>query len=223
MGRNRGLLGGERLPWYTAYSKGGCDHDGYQGNIAKPAHPKRADPGDAGGKSPCDPAGGFPLGEWSFPKLKIPHQSHADFCSTDTAGGLDNKKRRYAPRRGEAYRPFLVGGVPKGATPPFGTRLCEAKCKCVIRSVGVAVKMPLPPGRAMALKRQENRAVLVWCGAASAGLVSSADRAYMKTPVPRPTLRLVDKVSRSCGRTPGKVTGQRAAVKAEMNGVYTRP
>ena len=25
----------------------------------------------------------------SFPKLKIPHQSHADFCSTDTAGGLD--------------------------------------------------------------------------------------------------------------------------------------
>ena len=48
MGRNRGLLGGERLPWYTAYSKGGCDHDGYQGNIAKTAHPKRADPGDAG-------------------------------------------------------------------------------------------------------------------------------------------------------------------------------
>ena len=26
--------------------------------------------------------------------IKIPHQSHADFCSTDTAGGLDNKKRR---------------------------------------------------------------------------------------------------------------------------------
>ena len=35
--------------------------------------------------------------------------------------------------------------------------------------------------------RQENRAVLVWRGAASAGLFSSADRAYMKTPVPRPT------------------------------------
>ena len=42
--------------------------------------------------------------------------------------------------------------------------------------------------------RQENRAVLVWRGAASAGLFSSADRAYMKAPVPRPTLRLVDKV-----------------------------
>ena len=32
------------------------------------------------------------------------------------------------------------------------------------------------------MKRQENRAVIAWRGAASAGLVSSADRAYMKTP-----------------------------------------
>ena len=61
--------------------------------------------------------------------------------------------------------------------------------------------------------------MLVWRGAASAGLFSSADRAYMKAPVPRPTLRLVDKVSRSCGYTPGKVTGQRVTVKAEMNGL----
>ena len=45
------------------------------------------------------------------------------------------------------------------------------------------------------MKRQENRAVLVWRGAVSAGLVSTADRAYMKAPVHRPTLRLVDKVS----------------------------
>ncbi len=36
----------------------------------------------------------------------------------------------------------------------------------------------------------------------------------MKAPVPRPTLRLVDKVSRSCGHTPGKVAGQRAVDKA---------
>ena len=69
------------------------------------------------------------------------------------------------------------------------------------------------------MKRQENRAVLAWRGAASAGLDSSADRAYMKAPVPRPTLQLVDKVSRSCGHTPEKVAGQRATVKAEMNGV----
>ena len=46
---------------------------------------------------------------------------------SDTAGGLDNKKRRYAPRGGVAYRLFLWG-FPKGAKPPFGTRLCEAKC-----------------------------------------------------------------------------------------------
>jgi len=68
------------------------------------------------------------------------------------------------------------------------------------------------------LKRQENRAVLAWRGAVSAGLVSTADRAYMKAPVHRPTLRLVDKVSRSCGHAPGKIAGQRATVKTEMNG-----
>ena len=75
------------------------------------------------------------------------------------------------------------------------------------------------------MKRQENRVVLVWRGAASAGLFSSADRAYMKAPVPRPTPdfgtkcpELVDKVSRSCGHTPGKSARQRATVKAEMNG-----
>ena len=59
------------------------------------------------------------------------------------------------------------------------------------------------------MKRQENRAVLVWRGAVSAGLVSTADRAYMKAPVHRPTLRLVDKMSRSCGHTPGKSARQR--------------
>ena len=37
------------------------------------------------------------------------------------------------------------------------------------------------------MKRQENGAVITWRGAATAGLVSSADRAYMKAPVPRPT------------------------------------
>lgn len=36
------------------------------------------------------------------------------------------------------------------------------------------------------MKRQENRAVIAWRGAASAGLVSSADRADMKAPVLRP-------------------------------------
>ena len=36
------------------------------------------------------------------------------------------------------------------------------------------------------MKQQENKAVIVWRGATSAGVVSSADRAYMKAPVPRP-------------------------------------
>ena len=65
---------------------------------------------------------------------------------------------------------------------------------------------------------QENRAVIAWCGTASTGLVSSADRAYLKASVPGPALRLVDKVSRSGGHTSGKVAGQRATVKAEMGG-----
>ena len=37
------------------------------------------------------------------------------------------------------------------------------------------------------MKRQESSAVIVWRRAANAGLVSLADRAYMKAPVPRPT------------------------------------
>ena len=38
------------------------------------------------------------------------------------------------------------------------------------------------------MKRQENKAVIVLRESASAGLVSSADKAYMKNPVPRLTL-----------------------------------
>ena len=37
------------------------------------------------------------------------------------------------------------------------------------------------------MERQENRAVLAWRRAVSTGLVSTADWAYMKAPVPRPT------------------------------------
>ena len=37
------------------------------------------------------------------------------------------------------------------------------------------------------MKQQKNRTMIAWRGAASAGLVSSADRAYMKAPVPCPT------------------------------------
>ena len=125
------------------------------------------------------------MGARSFPKLKIPHQSHADFCSTDTAGGLDNKKRRYAPRGGVAYRLFLWG-FPKGATPPFGTRLCEAKCSVLYALPALPWKCRCRRGGQGHLKRQENRAVLAWRRAVSTGLVSTADWAYMKASVPRP-------------------------------------
>ena len=77
----------------------------------------------------CHSTNGFELGERSFPKLKIPHQSHADFCSTDTAGGLDNKKRRYAPRGGVAYRLFLWG-FPKGATPHLAHDFAKQSVVC---------------------------------------------------------------------------------------------
>ena len=66
------------------------------------------------------------MGDRGITKLKILHKSHADFCSTDTAGGLDNKKRRYASRGGAAYRLFLWG-FPKGACPHWHTTLL-AKC-----------------------------------------------------------------------------------------------
>ena len=110
------------------HTREGIDHE--TDACTKYPHPAQSPQPDAG--KPCrgdwrNSGGSVQMGERSFPKLKIPHQSHADFCSTDTAGGLDNKKRRYAPRGGVAYRLFLWG-FPKGATPPFGTRLCEAKC-----------------------------------------------------------------------------------------------
>ena len=78
--------------------------------------------------------------------------------------------------------------------------------------------MPLPPERARAFEAEGKQGFVWGWEAGNKGLVSATDRAYMKAPVHRPTLRLVDKVSRSCGYTPGKVTGQRATVKAEMNG-----
>ena len=86
----------------------------------------RPDPEAAGRQTRHQRQNRIQMGTGSFPKLKIPHQTHADFCSTDTAGGLDNKKRRYAPRGGIAYRLFLWG-FPKGDCPHWHTTLL-AKC-----------------------------------------------------------------------------------------------
>ena len=123
-----------------------------------------------------------------------------------------DNKRRYAP--GKGHSACLLWGYPKGATPHLAHDFAKQSVVCY-----TLCRRCRENAVAAGEGRQENRAVLVWRGAASAGLFSSADRAYMKAPVPRPTLRLVDKVSRSCGHTPGKVAGQRATVKAEMNGV----
>ena len=66
------------------------------------------------------------------------------------------------------------------------------------------------------MRRQESRAVIAWRGAASAGLVSSADRAYMKAPVPRPTLDFGTK----CPELVDTLTKKRMdfSLKIEMGG-----
>ena len=48
---------------------------------------------------------------------------------TQTVKRAADNKRRYAPGRGVAYRLFLWG-FPKGAKPPFGTRLCLQSIVC---------------------------------------------------------------------------------------------
>ena len=72
--------------------------------------------------------------------------------------------------------------------------------------------MPLLQGKARNLKRQENRAVIAWRGAASAGLVSLVDRAYYESSVPRLTpyfgtkcLELVNTLTKSRQIFPSKL------------------
>nr|WP_308747491.1 hypothetical protein [uncultured Bariatricus sp.] len=60
------------------------------------------------------------------------------------------------------------------------------------------MKMPLPPGRARVFEAAGEQAVLAGREAAGAGLVSSADRAYMKAPVPRPPFGLRANLARCC-------------------------
>ena len=66
------------------------------------------------------------------------------------------------------------------------------------------------------MKQQENGAVIAWRGAASAGLVSSADRAYMKAPVPRPTPNYGTKCPRRIATRTTKQTD--FPLKIEMGG-----
>ncbi len=75
--------------------------------------------------------------------------------------------------------------------------------------------MPLPTGRARTFEAAGKQGFVWGWKAGNKGLVSSADRAYMKAHVPRP----YGHRDQMCGHTPGKVAGQRETVKAEMNGL----
>ena len=66
------------------------------------------------------------------------------------------------------------------------------------------------------MKRQENRAVLAWRRAVSTGLVSTADWAYMKAPVPRPTPNYGTKCPRRIATLTKKQTD--FSLKIEMGG-----
>jgi len=78
-------------------------------------------------------------GERSSPNLRMPRQSHADFCSTDPAGGPPNREGRRASRRGQ-HAASSCGG--RGACPPWRVTLhakriasyalpgCRFKCRC---------------------------------------------------------------------------------------------
>ena len=66
------------------------------------------------------------------------------------------------------------------------------------------------------MKRQENGAVIAWRGAANAGLVLSADRAYMKASVPRLTLDYGTKCPRRIATLTKKQTD--FSLKIEMGG-----
>ena len=66
------------------------------------------------------------------------------------------------------------------------------------------------------MKQQENRTVIARRGAASAGLVSSADRAYMNAPVPRLTLDYGTKCPRRIATLTKKQTD--FLFKIEMGG-----
>ena len=101
-----------------------------------------------------------------------------------TKRGLLTTNGGMLPERA-AYRLFCCPGFPKGLAPWHTTLL--AKCSVLYALSALPRKCGCHQGGQGHLKRQENRAVIAWRGAASAGLVSPADRAYMKAPVPCPT------------------------------------
>ena len=127
---------------------------------------------------------------------------HADH-ETEAA---DNKYRLSIKHRESARYSacFVVWGFQR--VPLWHTTLL-AKCSVLYALSALLRKWGCRRGGQGHLKRQENRAVIAWHGAASAGLVSPADRAYMKAPVPWSHAGLRDKMSRTCGHTHEKADG----------------
>ena len=105
-----------------------------------------------------------------------------NYTQTTKRGLLTTKQAEYqAPGKCEIFSLFCCPGFPKGLSLWHTTLL--AKCSVLYALSELLRKCRCRRGGQGHLKRQENRAVIAWRGAASARLVSSADRAYMKTPV----------------------------------------
>ena len=130
-------------------------------------------------------------------------------------GLLTTKQAEYqAPGKCEIFSLFCCQGFPKGFAPWHTTLL--AKCSVLYALSALLRKCGCRRGGQGHLKRQENRAVIAWRGAASAGLVSSADRAYMNAPVPRPTPNYGTKCPRRIATLTKKQTD--FSLKIEMGG-----
>ena len=107
---------------------------------------------------------------------------------------------------------FVVRGF-KGVCPL--ARLCSQSVVCYTLCRRCC-ENAVAAGEGKGILRQENRAVIAWRGAASAGLVSSADRAYMNAPVPRPTPNYGTKCPRRIATLTKKQTD--FSLKIEMGG-----
>ena len=109
-----------------------------------------------------------------------------NYTQTTKRGLLTTKQAEHqAQEKCEVFSLFCCPGFPKGLAPWHTTLL--AKCSVLYALSALLRKWGCRRVGQGHLKQQENRAVIACRGAASAGLVSSADRAYMKAPVPRPT------------------------------------
>ena len=103
---------------------------------------------------------------------------------------------------------FLLSRVSPKEPPPFGTRLFEAKYSVLYTC------------RQGHLKQQENMALFGTKKPETKDWFHQQTGHVYESPIPRPTLRLVTMCpAKLLVHTPRKVAGQRATVKAKMNGL----